>query len=1468
MTWNRVDTLLSKLSNTANIGENPKETFFEMNALFDEFKSGELRLHPPTPAQFKDIQSCITKLYHLIHWSFLQNTAYGLQHAVLDLPLADVLEWLGISESENIMPESLIMTLLNNLSHHKREVRDAHGQLFGAIASVYPPIVTLLLTQLSEHKASTKGPIKWELLEGFSMALGWAGRRYKDGLSGDLLNQVLHVIIDHTKYTDSSGYSPYVRFQSFRALARLSNQTVLNTFSSEQWALIQETILSHIGDPDINVRRAVAAYVPQWVFHDMSQAETRINSIISNLETSTQPHYKQGAYLCLRLLASSNCLRLLPFQLICDLMFILYQSYMPEEHRNYRVLEATYASSCGALVDIICRVFGEHTPLKQAGVTHVRGVVPNKQDPVSTTLETSTEEQIRLISALFDKLSIKYENITDIRTSVFDLLLTPAISHPLYSPSPNLLDEGCRSVITLCKSFPKDFLHHRLDKFAAWTYRSIFHPSLPIADAARRTLLAVAELLDTDTDGLTHRFSFLIYSTLTSIATTHNTESRETVFRALKSIFDLSPVPDFFFKSGDVLKDCFALLVVGNENEDGGDSSDYPRSAAVDALRSFLIMIRNQNTKTALPLTSEELNSMWATTAKLIPKWIMDNSESLSISMTNLLRTLVNISPPFPDALPLDANNHKRLVFNLLPFLLVRSHAIEDKIRTRAVPAITNIIDSLSNAVSVVVDEENGTVRTLGELLVHIWHGTVGDEESDDVLPLTFNQILAENHKERYNPCVLDEDVNFDYNAQLASILAYSDITQSILDASQKLIKTICKDPSLLLVNLGKVLSLQRASGIMLMDSVACFGHSSAEEVTFEGAIISSVLASISSLNLFVYFVNHLVSLNLGSELPESLKQAETVSKNLLAVYGSASLPLLFYVGSKGRIPDFTKDMSKFNEESDYAQKRNEAKEALQEWFDEQKLTEYSETVEEKLSAVLTNDGLETALERVESLENEEEDSEVLSQQHSLILKAVRISMSILLFPDVPSLIPSPFNSFIQLLLKNPTFIPHTLAVATIKEEVKKFCSSLPGCAYPAFLSECKPSFDDTITESFPESTELKVWPEEISSPAKLVLASSLSIAAKGQYLLSTIPTSQLLNALKSIILLSSNPVVSDTLNELDDYAVFTCSLTSSAITNDLVKKGIVPHPCMAATVNKLAQTLACKAIRDAEEDGGTVQTELLKTIEDSVKQVIDFSKVDHSFSLDDSLALSIVSGFLSRIQRISERTTQNDGNLSGTAVAVLGLLSQDQFEQLLTSLTDTLALILRSISQFLPTAASRNINHTHVIQMNKTTGAQTQEQIVLSDSLTSVKDHFLAFQNSFPQLVTSCLLSLVHLSKLSAFSSLSPTHPLIPVLIEASQTKLFRTQNRGTSGTNLCSLLIDVCELASPSDMMKAQLLQGISDLVADEEIGLHNYQSIIFALSGHGTVEAVDGLSHGLNLPNPTPPVFGKSNETFGTE
>eukprot|EP00003_Mantamonas_plastica_P004605 TRINITY_DN1364_c1_g1_i1.p1 TRINITY_DN1364_c1_g1~~TRINITY_DN1364_c1_g1_i1.p1 ORF type:complete len:405 (+),score=128.73 TRINITY_DN1364_c1_g1_i1:77-1291(+) len=272
-----------------------------LDAINDEIKSGE------------DISSVVDRLVPLMkrifdypHWNLKQTVIFAFNHIWKAVGEAS----LSFLQGNNSSSVNLMPLWLSNLTNSKREIRDATAQNFGVLASV---VGSRLLEQVEEsidQIVAGVGKEQWEILEGWSMGLGYIVANCFD-ISDEEFAKLVEILFQFANHDAFPSYSNYVRLHAIRALARICRNGVdkVMNYADDVRAVIAE----HTHDENMDVRKATAQLDNTWLHLLLSRTESRedkhdlllshITELQQQMSNAASWHARHGCAYALKLLS-------------------------------------------------------------------------------------------------------------------------------------------------------------------------------------------------------------------------------------------------------------------------------------------------------------------------------------------------------------------------------------------------------------------------------------------------------------------------------------------------------------------------------------------------------------------------------------------------------------------------------------------------------------------------------------------------------------------------------------------------------------------------------------------------------------------------------------------------------------------------------------------------------------------------------------------------------------------------------------------------------------------------------------------------------------------------------------------------------------------------------------------------------------------------------------------------------------
>lgn len=571
-------------------------------------------------------------------WAFKHMTLFAMCHIYNQYEndpdaLLDLIKRNNVDDDIHLNSGSfLIDCLIASIHDVKREVRDAASQNFGALVSILGnDLIDLILPNLLElMKDASK-----ETFEGLMMTFGYLASKCKD-ISESNWNNLTQLLIVESENTTFESYSRYVRVNALKGLNRVVQSATIASFTTHNNVeLILKAIRATLGDEDIDVRRASGN-----LFASYYTFKSKNHDFPATLLKECLTYFKE--------LESNNGIRWeVRHGIACSIESIANSNY---------------------LVEYIDKKSSEEW------LTFL-GILIQKDDSDKSSFSSNSTAgfaQVQLINSL--RIKLNTEDIADL----FKRYLIPQLEFMLQSPHPQLLDASSRIINNLCNT-SIEFIFLYMDKLLSLVFKNRFHAAYPIRSSANITWNSSHALAFKQFKTEDELISYLtphITEHLLNAANHNNYEVRETVFQALSRVLKVTS-SNFPSKHLDKIN---STILFGINDKIGGTNSDYPRSAAIRALGSFMFYCSRFNI---------DISEFVSDIEQILEELLQHPEETLLIKATLYTVEVIgaNFRELFKKSLP-------KFAFQTYKF----SHMIfEDDIRFAAIPTYTSCFSPKKN---------------------------------------------------------------------------------------------------------------------------------------------------------------------------------------------------------------------------------------------------------------------------------------------------------------------------------------------------------------------------------------------------------------------------------------------------------------------------------------------------------------------------------------------------------------------------------------------------------------------------------------------------------------------------------------------------------------------------------------------------------------------------------------------------
>ncbi|KAF0972782.1 hypothetical protein FDP41_009031 [Naegleria fowleri] len=605
-----------------------------LDRVFDEIKSGEYN-HPSTTLQqhapslfsiFEDILS------HFDDWSFKQTISFALIHFYFTFSKDDLLKLLKSSEQQQGSEHHQVLQhLLDNITDSKREVRDATAQSLGGLSKVIGVESFLsreFILDILQHPKKKQPDEPYKAVEGLMNTLGYILKNCSM-ISRDDFEFIINILFENTSDQKFESYSSYVRRYAVRSLTKALESPVIHDMCANIPSLLSQfkkVIFERFHDQDIDVRRANGLLFLNFLnmliaYEDLSkrclenQEETSSSSgavsitaststitissileeLISLLNNCSSPmkwQFKHGVCLAFESISKSvNVLKTLSSQLVSSINSCLFKvlTCIPETSKHDKSASNPNAIAGKTLCNLFITIFVMNTTNMDCN---------NAEQILSPYCHLNSNEGI--IPSYFN-------------------FIKDSVIFMLKSDDPLLLDAGNYSVIQLISNgslLIQMIQHSFLNDLLSLVYKNTFHASYPIKSGAMlclnraavqifmktiiptldtTTTTATTTTLNTSLEDLITQLTVHVISVLIEESKSTNYEVRESVFKAFEDLFmktkNTEPCTNM-----ELNQKIFQVLLFGaTDTMNGSNNSDYPRCAAIHALSSFLIYLKQHS---------------------------------------------------------------------------------------------------------------------------------------------------------------------------------------------------------------------------------------------------------------------------------------------------------------------------------------------------------------------------------------------------------------------------------------------------------------------------------------------------------------------------------------------------------------------------------------------------------------------------------------------------------------------------------------------------------------------------------------------------------------------------------------------------------------------------------------------------------------------------------------------------------
>ncbi|EFC49720.1 hypothetical protein NAEGRDRAFT_78043 [Naegleria gruberi] len=617
-----------------------------LDRVFDEIKSGEYNHSGSSLLQnaqevfnlFKDLLS------HFDDWSFKQSIAFALVHFYFIFEKQELIKLL-INENED-----LLNLILENITDSKREVRDATSQSLGGLSKVIGAdfLKQDFILDILNNPKKKQPEEPYKSVEGMMNTLGYILRNCSI-ITHEQFTFMTDILFNHATDSQFGSYSSYVRRYAVRSLTKsLESPIILG--STQLLNRYTESIFTTFKDQDIDVRRANGQ-----LFIKFLMTLIQVGGVVDSISVES---------------------------VISDLIQTLNQDNIQWQQRH-GVCLAFEAMSLNTQIFNNDSTATNHTIniveiVKQLYPVLEQQMKKKEQDKAGSNGNAIAAKSI---CNFFMLQSIKY-NIVDQLQYVQDMII-----HMLKSDDPLLLDAGNYSVIQLITKFYNSTTtanNTQLNNLLSLVYKNTFHASYPIKSGAMLSLSRAVECMKlADTQDLITVLTANIVNVLVEESKhTNNYEVKESVFKAMEDLFtktkSLEPITNL-----ELMNIIFDVLIKNCTDKSCGSNSDYPRSACINALSSYLVYINKYSQEIDKFIIKNQLKLI----IKLLNTIIGEEEMIIVISSIKLARVI---------DLWYNNENYNVDMTSLYGSVLCLSYDQDDEIKYNALPLRTSMIGSVN----------------------------------------------------------------------------------------------------------------------------------------------------------------------------------------------------------------------------------------------------------------------------------------------------------------------------------------------------------------------------------------------------------------------------------------------------------------------------------------------------------------------------------------------------------------------------------------------------------------------------------------------------------------------------------------------------------------------------------------------------------------------------------------------------
>ncbi|KAG2385584.1 hypothetical protein C9374_003399 [Naegleria lovaniensis] len=592
-----------------------------LDRVFDEIKSGEynypstiLQQHAPTLFSiFEDILS------HFDDWSFKQTISFALIHFYFTFSKDDLLKLLKTTSTteqpEHHQPGSehqVLKHLLHNITDSKREVRDATAQSLGGLSKVVGVDSFLsreFVLDILQHPKKKQPEEPYKAVEGLMNTLGYILKNCTM-ISRDDFEFIINILFEHTSDQKFESYSSYVRRYAVRSLTKALESPIIHDMSVNIPSLLSQfkkVIFERFHDLDIDVRRANGLLFLNFM-----------KMLINDQDLSSRHLFQQPISSTTASITASSCT--ITVSSILEELISLTHSSQPSWQYQHGICLAF--ESISKSVNLLNTLSSQLVSTINSSLSKVLTSTPTAKHDKSASnpnaIAGKTLCNLFITIFLMNTTNMDCNNAEQILSpychgeegilSSYLQLMKDSIIFMLKSDDPLLLDAGNYSVIQLLSNgslLIQIIQNSFLNDLLSLVYKNTFHASYPIKSGAMLSLNRAVQVFSSTSSeyslqDLITQLTVHVISVLIEESKSTNYEVRESVFKAFEDLFmktkNIEPCTNM-----ELNQQIFQVLQFGaTDTMNGSNNSDYPRCAAIHALSSFLIYLKQEEQKFSL----------------------------------------------------------------------------------------------------------------------------------------------------------------------------------------------------------------------------------------------------------------------------------------------------------------------------------------------------------------------------------------------------------------------------------------------------------------------------------------------------------------------------------------------------------------------------------------------------------------------------------------------------------------------------------------------------------------------------------------------------------------------------------------------------------------------------------------------------------------------------------------------------